>query len=78
MISSVKCIIIGLDNQGQFIVIFLKNQDVGNVARVRAASCKKLIRKNKSIRKNKLIRTEILYLKMSVLIDLFFLILLFT
>ena len=36
MISSVKCIIIGLDDQGQFIVpnFLKKNQDVGNVARV--------------------------------------------
>ena len=42
-----------------------------------AASCKKSTRKNKLIRKNKSTRTEILYLKISVLVDLFFLIKLF-
>ena len=44
---------------------------------LRAASCKKSTRKNKLIRKNKSTRTEILYLKISVLVDLFFLINLF-
>ena len=43
----------------------------------RAASCKKSTRKNKLIRKNKSTRTEIFRYKISVLVDLFFLINLF-
>ena len=44
---------------------------------LRAASCKKSTRKNKLIRKNKSTRTEIFRYKISVLVDLFFLINLF-
>ena len=43
----------------------------------RAAACKKSTRKNKLIRKNKSTRTEIFRYKISVLVDLFFLINLF-
>ena len=44
---------------------------------LRAASCKKLTRKNKLIRKNKSTRKQILYLKMWFLVNLFFLVDLF-
>ena len=41
---------------------------------LRAASCKKSIRKNNSIRKNKSTRKHIFRYKMSILVDLFFLV----
>ena len=49
---------------------------IGNLT-LGAASCKKSTRKNKLIRKNKSTRTEIFRYKISVLVDLFFLINLF-
>ena len=42
-----------------------------------AASCKKLIRKNKLTRKSKSTRIDILYLKIQFFVDLFFLVNLF-
>ena len=58
-----------------FIFTFLKSKT--SDLKFRAASCKKLIRKNNLTRKNKSTRKHILYLKMCFLVDLFFLIELF-